>query len=266
MKRSCVVLMSGLMLGSFAGQAVAEEGTCFETPLYKSYPLIVESGITDIREGNLCCNGPLGFAFFDAAVGEKSGNLPASLGGLSGWDTDVWASNFQGPYRQTGHERIQWEWAANGALEVANRTYPAVYCQQVTSSPSSFNVGVYKIEEHDDFPGDSNDYIGKVQIDHRYCKTEVFDTGSTSGWTNFHTTPGIDRVYSTTYKLYCSMDYHCSAQVICANGRILTCEGAGHCSDACSAGEDWIQCGSMYKDCYEEPTACPDRQIICDPV
>ena len=263
MKRSCVVLMSGLMLAGLAEASFAQ-GTCTQTPRYKSYPLIVQSSITDAHEGSFCCNGPKGYAFFAAAGSEKTGNLPATLGGLSGWDTDVWASNFQGPIEETGNARVQWEWTADGWLQLSDRTYPAVYCQQTVSNPANFTVGAYKIEEHDDAPFDSNDYIGKAQIDHRYCKTEVFDTGSTSGWTNVHLSYGIDDVYHTSYKLYCSMDYTCTARAYCPDGRILACAGTGTCSGTCYAGDDWIQCGSTYKDCYEQPT-CPNGQIICDP-
>lgn len=261
MKRSYVVLMSGLIFGGFAQGAFAQ--TCTQTPRYRSYPLIVQSSITDIQEGGWCCNGYGGFAFFAAAGTEKTGNLPSSLGGLSGWDTNVWASNFQGPIERPG-DRKQWEWTADGWLQLSNRQYPAVYCQQTVSNPANFTVGAYKVEEHDDFPGDSNDYIGKAVIDHRYCKTEVFDTGQTSGWTSTHLSYGIDDVYHTSYKLYCSLDYTCTARTYCPDGRILSCAGSGTCSGTCSAGDGWIQCGGIYEDCYSEPT-CPNGQIICDP-
>lgn len=261
MKRSSVVLVSGLIFG-FAQGALAQ--TCTQTPRYRSYPLIVQSSITDAHEGSVCCNGPNGYAFFAAAGSEKTGNLPATLGGLSGWDTNVWASNFQGPI-PVSKTRMQWEWTTNGWLQLSDRSYPAVYCQQTVTSPASFTVASYKIEEHDDFPGDSNDYIGKAVIDHRYCKSEVFDTGQTSGWTNVHLSYGIDDVYHTSYKLYCSMSHTCTASTICPDGRHISCGGTGTCSGTCYAGDTWVQCGDVYKDCFSEPT-CPGGQIICDPL
>lgn len=67
---------------------------------FASYPLIVESGLIDIQEGLL--NGPEGFAYFAAAPARKTGALPETLGGESGWSTDAWASNFQGPVKVQG--------------------------------------------------------------------------------------------------------------------------------------------------------------------
>ena len=111
MKGSHVVLVSGLIFG--VAQGVLAQ-TCTDTPRYRSYPLIVQSSLTNAHEGAF--NGPEGYAFFTAAGHEKTGNLPATLGGLSGWSTNVWASNFQGPIPMPGARR-QWEWTTDGWLQ-----------------------------------------------------------------------------------------------------------------------------------------------------
>ncbi len=236
---------------------------CFDWATYSSYPLIVGSSIWDAHEG--CCNGPEGFLYFSAAGSEKTGNLPASLGGRSGWSTNVWASNFQGPILVTGNARAQWEWTANGWLQQSSRTYPAVYSRQTASSSAGFALTAYSIKEDDEWPN-SDDYVGKVQIDHRYCKSDVFDQGLTSGWSARHTTAGLDDVINTTYDLFCSVSYQCNATVECPNGMQISCAGSGSCGGgSCMAGEDWVQCGGTYQDC-SETTTCPRGQIICDPV
>ena len=235
--------------------------SCSDQTTYYSYPLIQRSSIWDAHEG--CCNGPEGFLYFSAAGSEKTGNLPSSLGGTSGWSTNVWASNFQGPVF-VSNTRDQWEWTANGWLQYSYRTYPAVYCQQSTGSTSSFSLAAYTIKEDDEWPN-SDDYVGKVQIDHRYCKSDVFDLGYASGWTSQHTTAGLDDVNDTTYQLYCSSHTSCSAIVDCPDGTTIACSGSGSCGAGnCQAGSDYVQCGTTYKDCSSTP-ACPRGQIICDP-
>lgn len=234
---------------------------CTESTTYSSYPLIVSSSIWDAHEG--CCNGPYGFLYFSAAGSEKTGNLPVSLGGRTGWSTNVWASNFQGPVPVGGNARVQWEWTADGWLEQSPyRTYPAVYCRQSASSPAGFALTAYTIREDDEWPN-SDDYVGKVQIDHRYCKSDVFDLGIDNGWSARHSTFGLDDVISTSYELYCSTSRHCFASTQCPDGRHISCSGSGTCDGNCFAGEGWVQCGSTYRDCSE--TTCPNGEIICDP-
>ena len=238
-------------------------GECTDSTTYSTYPLITRASIWDAHESSF--NGPLGFLYFSAAGSEKTGTLPASLGGLSGWSTNVWASNFQGPYGVSS-TRMQWEWTADSWLEYSYRTYPALYCRQSVSSPSSFTLSAYTIKEDDD-GGNPDDYVGKSQIDHRYCKSEVFDLGVQNGWTAEHTTAGIDDIISTTYKLYCTASPYCSATAQCPNGGVISClSSGGSCAEgSCVSGDGWVQCGSTYRECPSEPT-CPRGQIICDPL
>ncbi|HEY9420291.1 MAG TPA: hypothetical protein VIW92_02665 [Thermoanaerobaculia bacterium] len=234
---------------------------CSESATYSSYPLIVNASIWDAHESSV--NGPKGYLYFTAAGNEKTGNLPASLGGRTGWSTNVWASNFQGPVPE-GNTRVQWEWTADGWLEQAPyRTYPAVYCRQSASSTAGFSLNAYTIREDDEWPN-GDDYVGKVQIDHRYCKSDVFDLGLTSGWSARHTTSGLDDVISTTYDLYCSTSYQCVASAQCPDGRQIFCSGSGSCGGSCWSGEGAVQCGDTYKDCSEP--VCPGGQVICEPM
>lgn len=218
-------------------------GTCTNTTTYQSYPLIVRAAIWDIHEGLF--NGPEGFGYFRNAGTEKTGNLPSSLGGLSGWSTNVWGSNFQGPIKVTS-TRDQWEWTADGWLQYAYRTYPAMYCRQTVSSTGSFALLSYNIYEDDDgWNGD--DYVGKVRIDHRFCKTEVFDLGLTNTWTPEHTTTGVDDVDHVRYKLYCTKTTGCNATLPCPSGGIAFCSSSsGSCAaGTCATGPDYVQCNGV---------------------
>jgi hypothetical protein len=247
------------------GTAVLSEkliNQCADFTTYSTYPLITRASIWDAHESSF--NGPLGFLYFSAAGSEKTGTLPASLGGLSGWSTNVWASNFQGPYG-VSNSRMQWEWSADSWLEYSYRTYPAPYCRQSVGSPSSLTLSAYTIKEDDD-AGNPDDYVGKSQIDHRYCKSDVFDLGVQNGWTAEHTTAGIDDIISTTYKLYCTTSPQCSATVECPNGGVISCSSSGSCAQgSCESGDGWVQCGSTYIECPSQPI-CPHGQILCDPL
>jgi hypothetical protein len=237
---------------------------CVDSVSYSSYPLINGAGIWDIHESSL--DGPEGYAYFTAAGSEKTGNLPATLGGLSGWSTDVWASNFQGPVPVGGNARVQWEWTADGWFQEAPyRIYPAYYCQQNASTPASLAFTAYAIKEDDDW-GNPDDPVGQVLIDHRYCKSEVFDAGLASGWTVQHQTPGTGDVAYTRYKLYCSTNRNCSATAQCSDGTFISCWSGGSCAEGnCESGEEYVRCGSYYEYCSSEPP-CPNGQIICDPL
>ncbi len=227
--------------------------TCTTTTFYKSYPLISEAGCFDAHEG--CCNGPDGFMYFTAAGTEKTGNLPSSLGGRSGWDTNVWGSNFQGPKPVFLFlPRWQWEWTSDGWWEYSHREYPAMFARQTKTSSSSLSVVDYTIKEDDEWPN-GDDYVGKVRIDHGYCKTDVFDQGLSSGWSNLHTTPQIDDIKDVEYELYCSKSQSFTCSLICNSwGDRVTCTGSGSCS-GCQAGPDWVQCNGgarFYCDELEE--------------
>jgi hypothetical protein len=239
--------IQSLMILLLFCEGAAAVGQCVDTRQYSSYPLIVKAAISDIHESGF--NGPAGFAYFAAAGKEKTGNLPPSLGGLNGWSTNVWASNFQGPWLVSGNARQQWEWTTDGWIQATIRTYPAVYCQQTATSAASFTLAAYTIKEDDDFLN-GDDYVGKVQIDHRFCKSDVFDRGLLAGWSQQHTTAGIDDVKETSYKLYCSSQPACSITVRCPGVGLVGCSAPGSCAaGTCSAGPDYVTCGGEMREC-----------------
>lgn len=237
-------------------------GSCSDSTTYSSYPLITSSAIWDAHESSL--NGPKGFLYFASAGSEKTGNLPASLGGLSGWATNVWASNFQGPISES-NTRMQWEWTADGWLQVSTRSYPALFCQQSASTPGGLTLATYTIKEDDDALN-PDDYVGKFQVDHSRCKADVFDQGIENGWTWIYTSNRIDDINDVSYKLYCQTQRQCIAETTCPDGTTLLCSGGGTCGAGnCESGSDYVRCGGTYKYC-QSTNPCPRGQIICDPL
>ncbi len=235
--------------------AVAQAGQCTETGWYGSYPLITGAAIWDIHEGSL--NGPEGYAYFQSALGKKRGTLPSSLGGRSGWPLNVWASNFLGPVK-VRDVRDQWEWTADGWLEVSTWVYPAESCQQWVASPADFSARNYTILEDDEEFG--SDYVGAIRFDHRYCKSEVFDAGLSSGWTWSHSSPRIGDIEYVRYELYCRASLTCRISTTCPDGTILDCTnrfGSGCAGGACQAGPDWVRCGDDVRTCAGAPPPPP---------
>ncbi len=252
-----------LLAALLVGLATAPPGraqSCSETGTYHSYALITGAAIWDIHEATcpLVCNGPEGYAYFAQAGDPKTGTVPGALGGLTGWDVRVWASNFQGPILVGSGWPKQWEWTADHWLQHSSRRYPCVYCQQTVNSPAQFGLGVYRILEDDEAPLPFDDYVGKVQIDHSYCKSDVFDQGAAAGWTAEHTTPGIDDVDSTTYKIFCNANTLCTAAITCPDGSPLSCSAPGTCgAGSCASGSDWVRCGGQTYACGGAPPPPP---------
>jgi hypothetical protein len=174
---------------------------------YTSYPLIEESGLTDIQEGLF--NGPDGYAYFAGAPARKAGSVPDTLGGRSGWSTDVWASNLQGPVSVQGKtDHVQWEWTAKGELQKSGeRPYPFLYGVVTSTDLGSLTDTPYEVFEHDeDFwwnPWGKDDYIGTIIIQHRACRSQVFDLGKDSGWTEPLMAKTSGYVSFLRYRLFC---------------------------------------------------------------
>jgi hypothetical protein len=173
---------------------------------YTSYPLIEESGLTDIQEGLF--NGPDGYAYFAGAPARKTGLLPATLGGRSGWSTDVWASNLQGPVSVPGKtDHVQWEWTAKGELQKSERPYPFVYGVVTSADLTRLADRSYDVFEHDeDFwwnPWGRDDYVGTIIIQHGICRSEVFDAGKNSGWTQPLMAKTLGSISFVRYRLFC---------------------------------------------------------------
>jgi hypothetical protein len=239
---------------------VKELNTCYDSATYSSYPLITGAAIWDAHESSF--DGPKGFLYFVHASSEKTGNLPASLGGLSGWDTDVWASNFQGPYREE-KDRMQWEWTADGSIETCYRHYPAVFCQQSASTPSGFYAQTYAVREDDDW-GNPDDSVGGFEIDHTRCKTDVFDQGIDNGWSSEYSSTRMGDINNVNYKLFCETHRRCTATAPCADSSAVVCTAGGTCgtTGACESGSGYVRCGGTYTYC-PTPTC---NHGICDPL
>jgi len=168
-------------------------------PKYVVTPVILESGITDIHEGDL--NGPKGFAYFAAAPSEKAGDLYQSVDGEDSWEMNVWASNFQSPWPEQ-KLRMQWEFMADGWLEVRIRHYPHMYGIKEVPNSADFSHICYKIMEDDDFLN-PDDYVGYVYMNYQPCHSEVFQQGLVCGWTGSYRYSGSDDVSYTISKIFC---------------------------------------------------------------
>jgi len=182
-----------------AGKSALIQAAVATYPKYVATPLILESGITDIHESDF--NDPEGFAYFASAPSEKAGDLYQSIGGESGWEMNVWASNFQGPW-PINKARMQWEFIANGWLERCFRDYPHMYGIKEVANSSDFSHAWFKIMEDDDF-FNPDDYVGYAYFDYVPCHSEVFQQGLVYGWTASHTYGGSDDVSYVTSKVYC---------------------------------------------------------------
>ncbi|MEQ1875480.1 MAG: hypothetical protein ABL958_02465 [Bdellovibrionia bacterium] len=158
----------------------------FENAHAKScvYPIVVESAITDIHENGM--NGPWGFAYFVGAPGVKTGEVPAMIGGES-FDTNIWASNFQGP-ELLKDKRDQHEWTADGQLQVSKRKYPLVFQHRCYSKPSEFQKQIVKVKE-DDEGWSPNDEIGAFEVDLTKCAPVL--SRAREGWTEIHLSKGL---------------------------------------------------------------------------
>lgn len=178
-----------------------------DSPAYVSYPLIEQASLRDISEGVF--NGPEGFAYFATAPARKTGVLPTVLGGKSGWRTDVWASNFQGPVEVVGRsDRAQMEWTANGTVQDGGRRpYPFVFGVLTSATPSSLADRSYGVFEHDEDlwwnPWSQDDYLGSIVISHGQCRQEVFDRGLRHGWTELLTAKTSGSIEVVRYRLFC---------------------------------------------------------------
>jgi len=147
-------------------------------------PVVVESAITDIHENGM--NGPWGFAFFVDAKKVKTGEIPATLGGEN-FDTNVWASNFQGP-ELLKDKRDKHEWTADGELQVSKRKYPLVFHQRCHSAPSEFQKLIVKVKE-DDEGFSPDDEIGAFEADLTKCAGVL--SRAREGWTEVHVSKGL---------------------------------------------------------------------------
>ena len=199
---SIVLLMLGVPVG--AADSLPETIIC-------ALPVIERSGLRDIQESLL--NGPEGYAFFAEADAPKTGNLPRSVGSNPTLtvDTHVYASNFQGPIL-VSHEglRPQWEWTADGELQISERRYPVPLAHRCAPAEQLPTVMLHVLE-HDEWPW-RNDKIGAIAFDLSHCNKAI-SGGTSEAWTSKQRSEGapygIDgpaEIAFIEYRLWCSID------------------------------------------------------------
>ncbi len=180
-----------------------------------AFPVVTEAAIDDIHENSM--NGPIGFAYIVNPGGEKTGRPPRAIAGET-FDTDVYASDFQGPV-PTSSRRMQHEWTADGWTQVSFRRYPLVFQHHCRPSVERLRPETVRIKEDDDFLS-PDDKMGAFEIDPSRCR-EILTTAP-SGWTKEflslgkpYERGGPASVKYVAWKLWC---YTCPGETDCGEG------------------------------------------------
>ncbi|HYD50077.1 MAG TPA: hypothetical protein VEB21_17090 [Terriglobales bacterium] len=186
-------------------------------------PVVVRAAVRDIHES--WWNGPIGYGFVEGMGGEKSGDLPARVGRdpERRFDSDVYASNFQGPVAvQHPNLRQQWEWTAagSGAVEVSQRSYPLMVARRCSANASTLPEVIVRVGEHDEWPL-HNDGIGSFAVELNTC-AEVLGSRR-SGWTAVHRSEGKPHVAGSDASDIAYVDwlvwcYRCDSDSDCEDG------------------------------------------------
>lgn len=181
-------------------------------PHYDYYCGMPEIRFAQIADAHECdSTSALGcgraFMYFGEAGTEKTGNLPSRIGSDL-YDTNVWASNFQGPYL-VSDSRQQFEWGTSfSSLDrISSRVYPALYatsCAAVSvggapAAPLRKWLHVYE----DDEWINPDDYVGGAAFDESACVTDVWSKGLAYGWTGLHSATVSQDVGEVTYRTWC---------------------------------------------------------------
>ncbi len=165
-----------------------------------SYPELQSASISDCHEGPL---NPPSYMYMTESGGAKAGDVPAALGTgeeaqpgaptleRTSYDTDVWASNFQGLERVTGETaRPQWEWRCILGEADSPRRYPlkqAAVCRSLPpgTPPTSLGSSSVRVKEADEcfIFCNPDDPVGSFEVNHDACVEQVFSRGFNRGWT-----------------------------------------------------------------------------------
>ncbi len=132
----------------------------------------------------------------------------AQIAGIDLYNTNVWASNFQGPYVVNG-DREQLEWGTAGSLTdfTSNRVYPAlpaVSCAAVSvggalATAPNKSLHVY---EDDEFIN-PDDYVGAMTFGFSACTNDVFGRGLNQGWTSPRAAALSGDISAVAYREWC---------------------------------------------------------------
>ena len=203
-------------------------GPCPPRDFYCSYPEVQRASISNCHESSL--NAP-GYMYMTGSGGAKTGDVPLALGTgenakpgaptleLTPYDTEVWASNFQGSQRITGESaRPQWEWPCRAAN--SNRRYPlkqAAICRTlpVATPPTSLGSSLVRVKEADEclfIFCNPDDDVGSFQVNHDACVEQVFSRGFDRGWTAPIEQRGRGDIVAVRHRNWC---YRCLNALDC---------------------------------------------------
>jgi len=221
----------------FTGGSIIEstDGVAFAscaTQLYDIYCWFpeVRGAVTDNIHERFPGGDTAFFYFNRHGEDEKAGRIPGFLGltttpngGKVLYDTNVWASNFQGPQAVLGQfgERVKWEFFHGSGGGVSTRVYPLIFGQKCVSVPQSSNGTTTpptpgfknsKIREDDECWGCDDD-VGYVRWDYAgLCDAawQVSDTGWSDVIHNTRDNGGASGSFvSFDYRQFC---YRCRNQ------------------------------------------------------
>jgi hypothetical protein len=185
-------------------------------------PIVVRAAVRDIHESWF--NGPVGYGFIEAMGNEKAGMLPITVGRepVRRFDTDVYASNFQGPVAvHHPNLRSQWEWTADGEPQESDRSYPLLAARRCAARAGALPAVIVRIAEHDEWPF-ANDAVGAFAVDLAACRA-VLSATRRSGWSEIQRSDGqaYDQTDSTADVVFVEYVTWC-----------YRCEGPDDCEDA----------------------------------
>ena len=232
-------------------------GVCGVQYTYCAYPKVTRSRVVKNHENWPEDGWEYGYMYFAEAGTQKTGTPRSFLGlapNVSSFDTNVYASNFQGPYKVSTPESnpahvVQFEaryvsesppdtiCSTSGCVPENNnwgvvdscRSYPLAWaekCVTVYGPATTFPAVTLHVKEHDpsEFGTSTDDEVGKFTVALDACRSQVFSVGNAAGWTAVTTVAGQkydsdvddnDTIESVSYQLWC---YRCAGANDCHAG------------------------------------------------
>lgn len=189
-------------------------GSCKRYDVYCGYPVITRSTVSDNNESGT--GGAIAYMYFGSARYPKTDTYPSFIGGNTYDPAIAWASNFRGPLQVTGESsRPQWEFfdSAPGGLSVSFGAAgtPYLYGKQCISVTAGYPAPILTAKQESVYEDDEcwgpicnpDDHVGSFTVDRAACNAEVFNLGSSTGWTSTQSAGVTGDVSLVTYKLWC---------------------------------------------------------------
>lgn len=105
---------------------------------FRAFPVVVGSAVFDANETTSCAFGAgclNSFMYFADAGEAKAGTLPDTYDGVERYDTNAFASNFQGVNLYTGESAFhQWEWSIDNTESTTPRYLGRGECRELRRS------------------------------------------------------------------------------------------------------------------------------------